>query len=76
MRSSQLEEDQELEEDPLKKKEQVLKPWVRNMPGMRMEGRREREKKKDGLSKGNATEDFNTSLDRVEETKKKMVQAK
>lgn len=26
MRSSQLEEDQELEEDPLKKKEQVLKP--------------------------------------------------
>ena len=48
------------------------------MPGMRMEGRREREKKKDGLSKGNAREDFNTSLDRVEETKKKkkMVQAK
>ena len=48
------------------------------MPGMRREGRREREKKKkDGLSKGNAREDFNTSLDRVEETKKKkMVQVK
>lgn len=38
---------------------------------MRMEGRREREKKKDGLSKRNAREDFDTSLDRVEETEKK-----
>lgn len=46
------------------------------MPGMRMEGRREREKKKDGLSKRNAREDFDTSLDRVEETEKKMVRAK
>ena len=46
------------------------------MPGMRMEGRRERVKK-DGLSKRNAREDFDTSLDRAEETKKKkMVQAK
>lgn len=40
------------------------------MPGMRMEGRRERVKK-DGLSKRNAREDFDTSLDRAEETKKK-----
>ena len=40
--------------------------------------KRKRKKKKDDLSKENAREDFDTSLDRTEETKKKkkMVRAK